>query len=134
MYSCRTVSHRRHHLTDQLCPHIAHSVDTGDVGLGGFIGDHIAAFIQFQLPRDKLGGRLSTYAHKYAVAGDLALSSGLYISKANTCHFIVMQQFCHHAVPAELDILRLHKRLVIHLRRPQRVSAMHEDDLLGDAA
>ena len=42
----RAVRHGGDHLTERLCPHIAHGVNAGNAGLRGLSGHDIAALVQ----------------------------------------------------------------------------------------
>ena len=68
------------HLTHRLGTHVTHGKNTGDAGLGVFVGDDIAAFVQIKLSLHQSGSRLAPDADKKSVAGDLLLLTRLQIA------------------------------------------------------
>ena len=67
MHCHRAVGNCGDHLAKKLGTHITHSIDTGDVGLGGLPCHDVAACIQLYLICKAFGCRLSAHADEYTV-------------------------------------------------------------------
>ena len=129
----RAVGHGGHHLPDLLGPHITHSVDTGEAGPGGFPGNDIAIFVQFQLSPNQVRGRLAADANEQTIAGDFRFLVGKQIPHRHGCDTISYQTV-NDTVPAKFHIVGLHQGLVVDLCCPQGIPPMDQDYFLRHPA
>ena len=134
MDSDGAVRHSRDDLTQLLLPHIAHSVDTGDIGTGIFIGQNIAALVQIDLTGHQFRCGLSAHADEQAVQFDFLFFAAVEILHTDAAEFFIGQQFRNRAVPAKFHIFRVFQGLVVDFRSPQGITAMDQVDFFRHTA
>lgn len=67
------------HLAQGLFPQVPHGEHPGEVGLGGFPGQHIPSLVQVHLALVQLAVGDLPHRHEQAVAGDLPVLAGLLV-------------------------------------------------------
>ena len=128
---CRhsTVRHSGHHLSQQFGAHITHRKHTGDVGLGGLIGDDVAV-VQLHLSRHQLRGRLAADADEYAVQLQNFFLAGEEVLHPDGGQALLTDQLRDGAAEAEFDVFEVLQGLMVDFRRPEGISSVYQNHLL----
>ena len=130
----RAVRYRRDDLAQRFGLYIAHRIDAGQIGAGGFIRYNISGAIPFQLAGNQFGGRLVPNADEYCVASQVVFFAGMQVLQPYTGKFVAVKQPGDRAVPAKFRVFGLLQGFVANSCGPQSTPAVNQNDFLGNAS
>ena len=126
-------SRRGHRLAVGVVLHVATGEHTLDVGVrrAGH-GDQVAVLVGVQHTSEQVGVRAVPDGDEQPAHVQCGRGPGVHVAHDRALETVAAQQVVDDGVPQELD-LRVGERAVLHdLRRPQRIAAVHDGDLVGE--